>query len=275
MYFRLDPNPDDKAHTLVQIFGTESGHTKKTLTLGPPDSEEHIFFEENLEIDENWDHPHEDHLINVFSVYEDTDMTQTHCTTPCYGNTTEKSFFPEGKSSFKQGEYIQLVIMIHPNDNLHTLLNAEIVGVESGEVKATATFGPAGNNTAEYFVSTIEVGFDNPEEEHIINVFSTDDTEVVEFELSAYTNNNTVLSFTLHATTMTALAKYSELIAALIMVMVYLFILLETIHRTLVAIFGSMVALFFFFLIHMVRSCDSCLGIICLGVFTSSFDCRL
>jgi len=34
------------------------------------------------------------------------------------------------------------------------------------------------------------------------------------------------------------------------MILVYLFILLEWIHRTLVAIFGSMVALFFFFLMH-------------------------
>jgi hypothetical protein len=60
----------------------------------------------------------------------------------------------------------------------------------------------------------------------------------------------------LHASTLSQMAKYSELIAALIMIFVYIFILLEVIHRTLVAIFGSLIALLFFFIIHEVRPHD-------------------
>ena len=58
------------------------------------------------------------------------------------------------------------------------------------------------------------------------------------------------LTFTLYASTMSPLAEHSVLIAALIMIFVYIFILLEVIHRTLVALFGSFVALFFLFLMH-------------------------
>lgn len=251
MFFRLDPHPDEHARALVQIYGRESGHTKKLIEFGPPDAMEHVHFEKDVEVDSSWDHPHEDHLVNVYSVYEGSHVGHgVHCHTPCLGNSTEESFFAGEHSSFKAGEYLQFVMLVHPSERDDTLLNAEIVGVESGEVKASATFGPAGADAPEYFTATVEVGFDNPEEEHIVNVYTAGEEDDVEFELFIYTNNNTVLSFTLHTATMTPLAKYSELIAALIMIFVYLFILLETIHRTLVAIFGSMVALFFFFLIY-------------------------
>jgi hypothetical protein len=259
---RLDPHPDEEAHAMVQIVGAETGHVKALKAFGPPEVEEHAYFEEDFEVDSSWDHPHEEHLINIFSVYEDTELKHLNCTTPCMGDVEEQNYFSHEDSSFRLGEYIQLVMQVYPTENEsnheNTLVNADIVGVESGEVKATATFGPAHHDKPEYFVSTIEVGFDNPDEEHVINVYSTDEEVSIEFTLSAYTNNNTVLSFALHATTLQPVAKYSELIAALIMILVYLFILLETIHRTLVAIFGSMVALFFFFLMHGVSTRRRC-----------------
>lgn len=58
------------------------------------------------------------------------------------------------------------------------------------------------------------------------------------------------LTFNLYAATLHPMASSSVLAAGLIMIFVYLFILLEVIHRTLVAIFGSLVALFFFFMMH-------------------------
>lgn len=58
------------------------------------------------------------------------------------------------------------------------------------------------------------------------------------------------LTFNLYAATLHPMASSSVLVAGLIMIFVYLFILLEVIHRTLVAIFGSFVALFFFFIMH-------------------------
>ena len=48
---------------------------------------------------------------------------------------------------------------------------------------------------------------------------------------------------------MTSLVEYSVIIKTLIMIVVYLSILLETIHSTLVAIFRSLLALSFLFLI--------------------------
>ena len=58
------------------------------------------------------------------------------------------------------------------------------------------------------------------------------------------------LTFNLYTATLHPMASSSVLVAGLIMIFVYLFILLEVIHRTLVAIFGSLVALFFFFMMH-------------------------
>lgn len=58
------------------------------------------------------------------------------------------------------------------------------------------------------------------------------------------------LTYSLYASTLHPISRSSVLVAAIIMIIVYIFILLEVIHRTLVAIFGSFVALFFFFLMH-------------------------
>jgi Na+/H+ antiporter NhaD/arsenite permease-like protein len=58
------------------------------------------------------------------------------------------------------------------------------------------------------------------------------------------------LTFTLHAASLSSMADQSVLIAALIMIVVYIAILLEPIHRTLIALFGSFVALFFLYLMH-------------------------
>ena len=58
------------------------------------------------------------------------------------------------------------------------------------------------------------------------------------------------LTYSLYASTLSPLAEQSVLIAALIMIFVYVCILLEPIHRTLIALFGSFIALFFLFLMH-------------------------
>ena len=82
--------------------------------------------------------------------------------------------------------------------------------------------------------------FEDPEEEHFITVASS--------------KPDIVLGFTLYVSVRTPLANYSELVAALIMVCVYFFILIEVIHRTLVAIFGSLVALMFYFIMENGRT---------------------
>ena len=248
---RLDPNPDEEAYTLVQLVGAETGETKKVVEFGPPEPEEHTTYETDVDVD--FDHPGEEHILNVFSTNEGTELTQKECTSPCFGNLTSQNYFSNEKSSFVKGEYIQLVMQLFPSEHDNTFVNLVIKGADSGQIKQNVTFGPAPRHEPGYFTRTIEVGFDNPGEEHIIDVYSNNEEDPnVEFMLSAYTNNNTILSFTLYTMQLKPLAKYSELIAALIMIVVYLFILLELVHRTLVAIGGSVVALFFLFLMHNV-----------------------
>lgn len=96
-------------------------------------------------------------------------------------------------------------------------------------------FGPPDEEDRETFKEKFQVKWDNADSHHVIDVYSESEND---------------LSFTLAAQKQTSLSKNSVLVAALIMVGVYIFILIEVIHRTLVAIFGSMVALFFFFMMH-------------------------
>lgn len=96
-------------------------------------------------------------------------------------------------------------------------------------------FDPPENHHRLTAKSKVIVDWEYPERHHVIDVHTSTGLEV---------------SFTLAAEKQTPLSQYSVAIASLIMVFVYAFILLECIHRTLVAIFGSMVSLFFFFLMH-------------------------
>lgn len=103
------------------------------------------------------------------------------------------------------------------------------------EVK-TAYFGPPDEEHRETFKEKLTVDWKDSGNRHVINIYSNEESAP--------------LSFTLAATRQSPLSRHSVLIAALIMVFVYIFILLEFIHRTLVSIFGSMIALFFLFLMH-------------------------
>jgi hypothetical protein len=117
----------------------------------------------------------------------------------------------------------------------------EIVQLENGSTSGdqrsvkTITFGGPDEHHRKKYSDKLKVDWENPDKRHVLNVTSK-------------SGNN--LSFTLAATRQTPLSNNSILIAALIMVVVYIFILLELIHRTLVSIYGSMVALFFYFLMH-------------------------
>lgn len=154
------------------------------------------------------------------------------CATPC----EHQDFFEEGHNTFQAGQVIELLMHLDPNHDNSSLAQVQIVGMESGVVKKTVEFGPADEHERLTFDEKVSVDFDNPSEEHSILVYSTDE--------------ETILTFTLHVSTLTHLAESSVIVAAVVLVTVYLFILLEVIHRTLVAIFGSMVALFFLFLMN-------------------------
>jgi hypothetical protein len=174
------------------------------------------------------------HLNESYSTFGAVGLA---CATPCTGDVISQDYF-HGHSKFETGQFIQLTMQLDPSPYEASAL-VQIVGHETGQVKAEVTLGPPFPNAPNTFVEKIEVDFDHPDEEHIINVTSTD--------------SDVTLTYKLNASKLSHLAKHSELIAALIMIFVYIFILLEVIHRTLVAIFGSMVALLFFFLIHEVR----------------------
>jgi Na+/H+ antiporter NhaD/arsenite permease-like protein len=142
-------------------------------------------------------------------------------------------------------QVIELTMHMDPRvqiDGINDQARVEIVRIDedaNGSKYQTAVhtllFGPPDEKERATFKDKIVVDWDDSGNHHVINVYS---------ELG------NPLSFTLAAQKQTPLSKHSVLIAALIMVAVYVFILIEVIHRTLVSIFGSMVALFFFFLIH-------------------------
>ena len=181
------------------------------------------------------------HLDEDFSTFGPVGLA---CSTPCTGHLETHDYF-RGKNKFEEGQYIQLVLELDPHPHAPEMhVAVQIVGSESGQVKATEMVGPPSPEIPFQFTSKIEVNFDRPHEEHIINVTSWNST--------SDTESDVVLTFKLHATPLSSLAKHSELIAALIMVVVYLSILLEVIHRTLVAIYGSLIAILFFFIIHEV-----------------------
>ena len=160
------------------------------------------------------------------------------CVTECEGNLEYRDFF-DGHNHFETDQVIELIMHMDPNEEAHlngTHAIVEVIGTETGQVKATTKFGPPDDEERISQKEDIKVSFDNPKEHHILNITST--------------NPDIELSFTLSAKVLTPLADKSELVAALIMVCVYILILLEVIHRTLVAILGSMVALMFYFIMH-------------------------
>jgi len=181
------------------------------------------------------------HLDESHSVFG---VVGTACVTPCNTNAEEKGFF-NGHSNFKDNDVIQLKMHLDPvyeQTGTEPTAIVNIVrldrnddGSVTQEVVYTENFGPADEHHRETFVEKVTVDWTDPDHDHIITInSSTSDS----------------LSFTLNAMMQTSLSNYSVLIAALVMVFVYVFILIEVIHRTLVAIFGSLVALFFFFLIN-------------------------
>jgi hypothetical protein len=160
------------------------------------------------------------------------------CVSDCEGNLETRDFF-YGHYHFEEGEVIQLTMHMDPNIVAHeneTYVTVEVYGTESEDVKATQVFGPPDDEVRHHLEESILVNFDDPHEAHIINIYGSD--------------KDIPISFTLSAHVQAPLADHSELVAALIMVFVYIFILLEVIHRTLVAIFGSMIALMFFFIMN-------------------------
>ncbi len=157
------------------------------------------------------------------------------CVTTCLGNIETQDFF-FGHYTFVEKQIIEIQLVLDPHPQVNVDAIVQIVGVETGEIKANLTFGPPDAHYQQYFRKEVTVNWQDPGEEHVINVYSSDDA--------------VDLSFSLNTIILQPLAQYSVLIAALIMIIVYFFILIEVIHRTLIAIFGSMVALFFLFLMR-------------------------
>jgi hypothetical protein len=157
--------------------------------------------------------------------------------TYCPGDLETRDFF-HGHNQFETNEVIALIMHIdhHTMALPESMARVEIVGVESGLVKAVREIGPVDQHYRLSFEEEIVVDFENPDEPHVINVNSTDP--------------KIDISFTLDAEVRRPISDKSVIIAAVIMVLVYVFILLEVIHRALVAVFGSMVALTFYFIMN-------------------------
>ena len=182
---------------------------------------------------------HEDESHSLFG------LSGIACVTNCLGDTTTRNFFVGNDDHFQDGDVIGLTMHLDPlpeEEDVFKRARVEIVRVDKDEsgnsvqsIVKKIEFGPPDEHQRVTFKEKIIVEWENPEHRHVLNVYS---------------ETGDPLSFTLAATKQSALSRYSVIIAAVIMVLVYIFILLEVIHRTLVSIFGSMLALFFFFLMH-------------------------
>lgn len=159
------------------------------------------------------------------------------CMTYCPGDVESRDFF-HGHSSLAKNDVIAMVVHIdaYESDDHSLRLIAEIVGANSGKIKTAVEFGPVSHHERITIKKEVVADFEDPSEPHIINVASS--------------NSSHEMTFTLDVKVLSPLANYSEVIAGLIMVLVYLLILLEVIHRTLVAIIGSMLALLFYYIMN-------------------------
>jgi hypothetical protein len=184
---------------------------------------------------------HEDESHTVFG------LVGTACITPCLGDRDYRNFFIGHEDHFHNADVLELTMHMDPHPltegGAEDYATVEIARLDQDEfgstnqtVVHTVTFGPADEHERKTFKEKFSVEWDDSDRHHVINVKRGE--------------AGVPLSFTLAAQKQSGLSKYSVLIAALIMVLVYVFILLEVIHRTLVSIFGSMIALFFFFLMH-------------------------
>jgi hypothetical protein len=178
----------------------------------------------------------------------------TACVTPCLGDLHSKNFFIlSEKTSFGKGEIVDVTTYLDPTEVENLFMDLQIVGATYGEIKFTTEFGPAStHHEREFFAAKADTStFNNPTEDHIFNIYiKVVNEDVNNGEEETEMNHTPELSFTMAAIVMVPFSKLSVIVAAVLMIMVYLFILLEVIHRTLIAIFGSMVALFFLFLMH-------------------------
>ena len=132
--------------------------------------------------------------------------------------TYTQDFF-NGQNRFEKDEVIELIMHVdaHAEADEESFVSIEIVGTESGEVKATHEFGPVEEHHRLSFVHHIVVDFENPEEHHEINVSSNE--------------TNLAIGFTLDAHVKHPLTDNSVIVAACIMIAVYFFILIEVIHN--------------------------------------------
>ena len=159
------------------------------------------------------------------------------CVTDCQGSLDTRDFF-HGHNSFEEGQVLDFIMHLDPHEEasleeIHAVV--QLVGTVTGKVKLALDFGPPDPEERKTLDERATVKFDDPQEPHVLNV------------VTRPIDSQAELSFTLHASVLSPLADKSVLIAALIMIVVYIFILIEVIHRTLVSILGSMVALMFFF----------------------------
>jgi Na+/H+ antiporter NhaD/arsenite permease-like protein len=163
------------------------------------------------------------------------------CQTNCTGSP-DKDFFA-GHAHFKSGQVIELTMHMDPNyhaHHAHEKVYVEVFGHETETLKKVIEFHPPlEERETEHTKFTVD--FETPEEFHVLNIYTGHSSESdIDYDVS----------FTLAAKVLSPLAQKSEIVAACIMIIVYILILLEVVHRTLVAIAGSMVALMFYFIMH-------------------------
>ena len=152
------------------------------------------------------------------------------CVTPCKGNPKTRDFF-YGHNKFSNDDVIEIQAYVDPTPAQDVDLKVNIVSSHSGRkfIEKTITFGPVDNEERTYFEETVYASdLKYPESTHV---------------LYAYSSKAIDLTFDLNANVLNEVAKYSVIIAAVLLVIVYALILLEPIHTSLIAVFGALNAL--------------------------------
>jgi len=175
------------------------------------------------------------------------------CRTPCFGDIKSRDFFNGRGHSFSRNDVLKIGAYIDPltidedievelNDMTNTFLDVDLVSTD-GTIKRSFQLGPAGS-TRMFFSEFIQVDstFKSPQDSHVLNVKSSN------------SENGIHLSFTLYGEDLSPLANHRVMISALILFVVYVLIATEVLHRTLVAIFGSLFSLFLYYLMNKGRT---------------------
>jgi len=152
------------------------------------------------------------------------------CVTPCKGNVKTRDFF-YGHNTFSKDDVLEIQAYVDPTPAEDTYLEVKVVAYSHGSdnLEDTVEFGPIDNEKRTFFKERVYASnFKYPNVKHVMKIHSSTAMD---------------LTFNLNVKVLNDIAKHSVAIAAVLLVIVYVLILFEPIHTSLIAVFGAFNAL--------------------------------